>query len=67
MTSISSLLPGDLLLTSENADAIVAGLKHEIEELKALVVQGSACAQLGHRFQVDRTGHLTHIRQDGSR
>jgi len=44
---ISSLLPGDLLLTSENADAIVAGLKHEIEELKALVVKAQRVLNLG--------------------
>jgi len=44
---ISSLLPGDLVLTSDNADAIVAGLKHEIEELKALVIKAQRVLNLG--------------------
>lgn len=44
---ISSLLPGDLALTSENAGVIVAGLKHEIEELTALITKAQRVLNLG--------------------
>jgi superfamily II DNA or RNA helicase len=44
---ISSLLPGDLVLTSDNAGTIVFGLKQEIFDLKELVNKAKKVLNLG--------------------
>ena len=63
---ISSLLPGDLLLTSENADAIVKGLEYEIDELRALIAKAQHVLNLGTDSKWTELATPTYIRQDGT-